>query len=113
MLDERMVAALAEIVGRDGLISREAEARVYECDGYTLARSVPDVVVLPPTTRALREVVRLLGREKIAFVPRGAGTGLSGGCLPLEAPVMICTSRLKRIVEIDSVNRRVVVEAGV
>jgi glycolate oxidase len=46
-------------------------------------------------------------------VPRGAGTGLSGGCLPLDAPVMICTSRLNRIVEIDLANRRAVVEAGV
>ena len=108
-----MVAALADIVGGDGVITREAEARVYECDGYTLARSVPEVVVLPSTSQALQSVVRLLDREKVAFVPRGAGTGLSGGCLPLAAPVMICTSRLRRILEIDSVNRRVVVEAGV
>jgi glycolate dehydrogenase FAD-linked subunit len=113
MLEERMVAALADIVGEDGVITREAEARVYECDGYTLARSVPEVVVLPSTAQALQSVVRLLDREKIAFVPRGAGTGLSGGCLPLAAPVMICTSRLRRILEIDSVNRRIVVEAGV
>jgi glycolate oxidase len=58
-------------------------------------------------------VVRVLHRYGIAFVPRGAGTGLSGGCLPLDAPVMVCTSRLNRIVEIDLVNRRAVVEAGV
>ena len=52
-------------------------------------------------------------RRGVPFVPRGAGTGLSGGCLPLEAPVMICTSRMNRIVACDLANRRVVVESGV
>ncbi len=113
MLDQRVLAALAAIVGPDGVVTRESEARVYECDGYTLAKSVPDAVVLPRTPAQVATVVRLLHREQIAFVPRGAGTGLSGGCLPLQAPVMICTSRLKRIVAIDLANRRIVVEAGV
>ena len=54
-----------------------------------------------------------LDRRGIAFVPRGAGTGLSGGCLPLDAPVMICTSRMNRIVACDLANRRVEVESGV
>jgi glycolate oxidase len=71
------------------------------------------VVVLPRSTEQVAEVVRLLHREGIAFVPRGAGTGLSGGCLPVNAPVMIGTSRMTRILEIDAANRRAVVEAGV
>ena len=61
----------------------------------------------------MAQILRLLHREGIAFVPRGAGTGLSGGCLPVNAPVMIGTSRMTRIVEIDLANRRAVVEAGV
>jgi glycolate oxidase len=113
MIDRDVLTSLAAIAGAGGVLSREAEARVYECDGYTMAKSVPDVVVLPRTVEEVAEVVRLLHREGIAFVPRGAGTGLSGGCLPLEAPVMICTSRLRRIVEIDFANRRAVVEAGI
>jgi glycolate oxidase len=113
MIDAQLISSLAAIAGADGVVTREAEARVYECDGYTLAKSVPDVVVLPRTPEQVAEIVRVLHREGVAFVPRGAGTGLSGGCLPLEAPVMICTSRLKRIVEIDFANRRAVVEAGV
>jgi glycolate oxidase len=113
MVDRELIANLAAVAGGDGVITREAEARVYECDGYTLAKSVPDVVVLPRTAEEVAEIVRLLHRENMAFVPRGAGTGLSGGCLPLAAPVMICTSRMKRIVEIDFANRRAVVEAGV
>jgi glycolate oxidase len=113
MLSPQVLDALADIVGRDALVARPGETRVYECDGWTMAKQIPDLVVLPRTPDQAAAVVRVLHRHGLAFVPRGAGTGLSGGCLPLEAPVMICTSRLTRIVEIDLVNRRAVVEAGV
>lgn len=113
MFAPHVLDALADIVGRDALIARPGETRVYECDGWTMAKQVPDVVVLPRTVEQVAAVVRVLHRHQVAFVPRGAGTGLSGGCVPLDAPVMICTSRLNRIVEIDLVNRRAVVEAGV
>ena len=113
MLDGRIVTALRAIVGNDAVIARRTELKVYECDGYTLEKSAPDLVVLPASTEQVVQVVRLLHRENIAFVPRGAGTGLSGGCLPVGAPVMIGTSRMNRIVEIDYINRRAVVEAGV
>lgn len=112
-LSDELIDALIALVGSDGVIRRPAELRVYECDGYTLEKAVPDVVVLPSSTQQVAAIVRLLDRHGIAFVPRGAGTGLSGGCLPVEAPVMIGTSRMRRIREIDSVNRRAVVEAGV
>ena len=113
MLAPHLLDALRAIAGDDGVVARPTELRVYECDGYTLEKSVPEVVVLPRTTEQVARIVQLLHRERIAFVPRGAGTGLSGGCLPVGAPVMIGTSRLNRIVEIDLTNRRAVVEAGV
>jgi len=113
MLPARFIDTLRNIVGDAGLVTRPNELRVYECDGYTLEKRIPEIVVLPRTTPQVVEVVRLLHRERIAFVPRGAGTGLSGGCLPLDAPVMIGTSRMNRIVSIDTANRRAVVEAGV
>src|SRR5512140_98735 len=113
MLAPRLLDALRAIAGADGVIARPTELRVYECDGYTLEKSAPEVVVLPRTTEQVVQILRLLHHEHIAFVPRGAGTGLSGGCLPVGAPVMIGTSRLNRIVEIDLINRRAVVEAGV
>lgn len=113
MLDGRIIQALRAIAGHDGVIARPTELKVYECDGYTLEKSAPEVVVLPTSTQQVAEIARLLQREHIAFVPRGAGTGLSGGCLPLGAPVMIGTSRMNRILEIDYVDRRAVVEAGV
>ena len=105
--------ALVAIVGDDGVLAEPADLRVYECDGYTLERSVPTLVVLPRTTDEVARVVCLAASTGIAFVPRGAGTGLSGGCLPAEAPLMIGTSRMRRIRMIDLPNRRVVAEAGV
>jgi len=113
MLSAHVGDALRAIAGDDAVITRPSELRVYECDGYTIEKSLPEVVVLPRSAEALVEVVRLLHREQVAFVPRGAGTGLSGGCLALDAPVVVGTSRLTRIVEIDLANRRAVVEAGV
>ncbi len=113
MLAPHVLDALIDVVGPDAVVARPGEARVYECDGWTMSKQAPDAVVLPRTVEQVGAVVRVLHRHGIAFVPRGAGTGLSGGCLPLDAPVMICTSRLNRIVEIDLHNRRAVVEAGV
>ena len=88
MLEPRVLEALRAIAGADAVIARPTELRVYECDGYTLEKSAPEVVVLPGSTEEVIAIVRLLQRERIAFVPRGAGTGLSGGCLPVGAPVM-------------------------
>jgi len=112
-LQRSTVAALEALIGRDSVISDSSELHVYECDGYTLEKRAPQLVVLPRTSMEVAGVVRFLHQKGIAFVPRGAGTGLSGGCLPLDAPVMICTSRLNRILEVDFLNRRAVVEAGV
>ena len=110
---ESLAAELAIIVGPDGLVSHPSELSVYECDGWTVARSAPDLLVLPRTTAEVSAVLAALDRRGVSFVPRGAGTGLSGGCLPVNAPVMVCTSRMNRIVAIDLANRRVEVESGV
>jgi glycolate oxidase len=104
---------LTEIVGHEGLVYRASELKVYECDGWTVEKNIPDLLVLPKTTAQVSAVLRTLHRRRIPFVPRGAGTGLSGGSLPVKAPVMICTSRMNRIVAIDYANRRVEVESGV
>jgi glycolate oxidase len=108
-----LASRLRSLVGADGVVDRPESLLVYECDGYTLERAVPEVVVLPRSPAEVSAVLRLLASERIAFVPRGAGTGLSGGTLPVEAPVMICTSRMQAIEAIDVANRRIVVQAGV
>ncbi len=108
-----VIDELVRIVGADAVVRRPAELRVYECDGYTLERAVPELVVLPASTSEVVAVLKTLHARNIPFVPRGAGTGLSGGCLPLAAPVIVGTSRMNRILSLDPVTRRAVVEAGV
>src|SRR5437879_2121183 len=91
-IDRSLIRELAAVVGADAIVSRETELGVYECDGWTIERSRPEVLALPRSTDQVSAILRILHRRDIAFVPRGAGTGLSGGALPLDAPVMICTS---------------------
>jgi glycolate oxidase len=112
-LDSRLIAELSEIVGADGVTSRATELKVYECDGWTIEKTAPDLLVRPRSTAEMSAVLKLLDQRDLAFVPRGAGTGLSGGSLPLRAPVMICTSRMNRVLAIDLANRRIEVESGV
>lgn len=104
---------LERIVGADGIVTSVPGLRVYECDGYMLERARPELVVLPRTAAEVSTVVSMCAREGIPFVPRGAGTGVSGGCLPLDIPVMIATTRMRAIRHIDLANRRIEVEAGV
>jgi glycolate oxidase len=113
MLSAALGARFRALVGADGVIDRPEALLVYECDGYTLARAAPEMVVLPRSPGEVSAVLRILAAENIPFVPRGAGTGLSGGTLPVGAPVMVCTSRMQRIESVDVANRRVVAEAGV
>ncbi len=108
-----IVAALRRIVPGEGVIDTETERRVYESDGLTAYGTLPMVVVLPETTAQVAQVLRYCSRNGIKVVPRGAGTSLSGGALPLADGVLLGMSKFKRILEVDIENRCVVVEPGV
>ena len=110
---QELARELESVVGPQGLIARPEQLRVYESDGLTVFRQVPALVVLPTTTAEVRDVVRLCRRYGVPFVPRGSGTGLSGGALPVEGCVVIGLSKMQRILEIDLPNQRIVVEPGV
>jgi glycolate oxidase len=112
-LPSRIVAELTEIVGAENVLHRHDELVVYECDGYVIEKSVPDVVVFPRSTQDVVQVVKLCGRHNVPFVPRGAGTSLAGGTLTVGGGVMICLSRMKRILEVNTRDRYAVVEPGV
>jgi glycolate oxidase len=101
------------ILGPQGVISSSEELRTYECDGLTNFRVIPSAVILPETTEQVQAVVRVCHRERIPFVARGSGTGLSGGALPVKDGIVICLARMKRIIEVDLPNARMVVEPGV
>ena len=109
----KIVAALRQIVPGEGVIAGEREMRPYESDGLTAYRQLPMVVVLPETTGQVAEVLRYCHQEGIKVVPRGAGTSLSGGALPLADGVLLGMAKFNRIREIDFANRVAVVEPGV
>jgi glycolate dehydrogenase FAD-linked subunit len=112
-MDPRFLAELGHIVGSEGVLQDPLELMTYECDALPHLRAVPAAVVLPRSATDVQAIVRLCAREKIAFVARGHGTGLSGGALPVSGCVVIALSRLNRVLNVDIPNQRVTVEPGV
>jgi glycolate oxidase len=108
-----IAAALRRIVPGEGVIEAPVEMRAYETDGLTAYRQLPLVVVLPETTDQVAQVLRYAHENAIKVVPRGAGTSLSGGALPLADGILLGMARFNRILEIDFANRCAVVQPGV
>jgi len=108
-----IVDELSRIVPPDTVVWHENEMRVFETDGLTAYKQLPMVVVLPETTEHVVEVLKYCHRQGIRVVPRGAGTSLSGGALPLEDGVLLVMSKFNRVLEIDYTNRCAVVQPGV
>ena len=108
-----IIAALRRIVPGEGVVFSELERRVYESDGLTAYRQLPLVVVLPSTVAQVASVLRYCKETGLKVVPRGAGTSLSGGALPLADGVLLGMAKFNRILEIDYDNRCVVAQPGV
>src|SRR5262245_43559474 len=104
---------LRAIVGPAGMLTSRSDLLVYECDGFTIEKNQPDVVVFPTTTDQIVRIVRVCNELKVPFLARGAGTSLAGGCVPVGGGVMIGLARMKKILEVDYANRFAVVEPGV
>ncbi|MBE3563096.1 MAG: FAD-binding protein [Hydrogenibacillus schlegelii] len=112
-LPRTVAAALRAIVGERFFLEDPASLMAYACDGQTLVCRPPRAVVLPSTTEEVAAIVRLLYEAGIPYLPRGAGTGLSGGAVPLNGEVVLSLARMKRILRVDPVNRLAVVQPGV
>ncbi len=110
---DEIIAALAAILPGDGVISEATRLKPYETDGLAAYRQVPLAVVLPRTTEQVAAILRYCHDNGVRVVPRGAGTSLSGGALPLADAVVIGLMRMNRILDIDLDDRFAVVEAGV
>ena len=108
-----LVAELRSVLPAEHVITHEHQLRTYESDGLLQYAVTPGAVVLPGTTDEVQAVVKACHRAGVPFVARGAGSGLSGGALPVEDGVLISLSRMRSIVEVDLENQRVVVEPGV
>ncbi len=113
MLKPDIIEALQRLVGTANVLTEPEEKLVYECDGLTMFKATPEVVVFPTSTPLVAEVVCLAHQAQIPFVARGGGTGLSGGALAVEGGMMIALTKLNRILEIDLDNQRAIVEPGV
>ena len=107
------VDELVEALGAGFVITEPEQLATYDCDGLTGWRAQPACVVLPGSAGDVQSVLRLCARDGIPFVARGAGTGLSGGALPVVDGVVVSLARMNRILEIDLESERVVVEPGV
>ncbi|GAA2733788.1 FAD-linked oxidase C-terminal domain-containing protein [Actinocorallia aurantiaca] len=112
-MPRRLVERFRELLGPDSVIDDPVRLRTYECDGLTYHRAVPGLVVLPESAEEVAAVVRACVDANVPYVARGSGTGLSGGALPRTDGVLIVTSRMRRILEVDLDNQRAVVEPGV
>jgi glycolate oxidase len=113
MLDIALQERLRAAVGDDGIITEPAALQTYACDGLTGRRVSPAAVVLPTTTKQVAGVVRACAESDVPFVARGAGTGLSGGALPVADGVVIGLSRMRAMLDIDLENQQVTVQPGV
>src|SRR5260370_7706716 len=109
-MEARILAELRTIVGGRSLISSHEELHTYECDGLTNFRVMPRAVLLTNSTEQVQAIVRVCHRERMPFVARGSGTGLSGGALPVASGIVISLARMNHILEVDFPNARVVVE---
>jgi glycolate oxidase len=112
-MDAQALAELAAAVDPGALLTAPEDVRPYECDGLTGHRAVPAAVLLPRSTGQVAGCVRACHRAGIPFVARGAGTGLSGGALPVAGGVVICLARMNAVLHVDLAARRVVVQPGV
>lgn len=107
------VDRLRQLVGAENVLAARSDLLVYECDGFVIEKNSPDVVVFPRSTEQVAAVVQACSEIGVPIVPRGAGTSLAGGCLPVGGGVMLVLTRMKEIVEINLRDRYAVVQPGV
>ena len=109
----QILSALSAMVSHEGVIFDEDELRAYECDGLSAYRQLPMIVVLPETTQQVSAILKYCYAEGVKVVPRGAGTSLSGGALPLADAVTLGLGKFNQILDVDYDNRAVVAQPGV
>ena len=108
-----LIDRLREIVGPQALLTSRSELLVYECDGFTIEKNVPDAVVFPTTTAQISDIVRACNEYGVPYLARGAGTSLAGGTFAVGGGIMITLTRMKKILEVNYRDRYAVVEPGV
>jgi len=113
MLETKLVSQLKKIIGKEGVLTAKEDLNAYSYDGTTTWTHMPDVVVLPTTTEQVSQVLKLSNENKIPVTPRGAGTNVSGGSIPIKGGIVLCTTRMNKILDINKTNLTATVEPGV
>ncbi|ASN04473.1 FAD-linked oxidase C-terminal domain-containing protein [Virgibacillus necropolis] len=109
---DAVVQQLINVVGESEVLYLKEDLISYECDGYTMSKGMPRAVVFVNNAKQVSEIVKRLNKEKIPYIARGAGTGLSGGATPFGGEVLISLVRMKKMLHVDLENRKAVVEPG-
>ncbi len=114
MVDQNVIQKLQDLVGKDNVLTDKVERVSYSYDATAdLPRQTPDVVVLPTSAEVVQEIVKLADAHNIAIYPRGAGTNLSGGAVPLKKGIVLSFQKMNKIVDVDADNLTAVVQPGV
>jgi glycolate oxidase len=113
MLEKKVISQLGKIVGKDAVLTSKEDLNAYSYDGTTTWAHVPDVVVLPTTTEQVSQILKLASENKIPVTPRGAGTNVSGGSIPIKGGIVLCTTKMNKILDINKTNLTATVEPGV
>jgi glycolate oxidase len=113
MLDKKVVSELRNIVGKDAVLTSREDLNAYSYDGTATWAHTPDVVVLPTTAEQVSQILKLANENKIPVTPRGAGTNVSGGSIPIKGGIVLCTTRMNKILDINKTNLTTTVEPGV
>ncbi len=112
-MDKKLISQLRKIVGQAAVLTSKEDLNAYSYDGTTTWAHMPDVVVLPTTTEQVSEILKLANDNHIPVTPRGAGTNVSGGSIPIKGGIVLCTTKMDKILEINKTNLTAIVEPGV
>ena len=111
---DQTIKELVTIVGKDNIFTQQGEIEVYSCDEMPLAKPhTPQVVVKPTTIRSIARLMGFASKKRMPVTPRGAGTGLSGGCIPIYGGILLSLERMNKMLEVDQENFVAVVEPGI
>jgi glycolate oxidase len=113
MLNPGILQRLDEIVGKNSVLTTKEDLATYSYDGTTTWSHAPDVVVLPARAEQISEILKLANQHKIPVTPRGSGTNISGGSVPIKGGIVVCTTKMNRVLDINKANLTATVEPGV
>ncbi|MBP1622453.1 MAG: FAD/FMN-dependent dehydrogenase, partial [Acidobacteria bacterium] len=113
MLKSTVTKQLENIVGKDCMLTAKEDLATYAYDGTTTWSHPPDIVVLPTTTEQIASILKLANEHKIPVTPRGSGTNISGGSVPIRGGIVLCTTKMNRVLDINQANLTATVEPGV